>query len=210
MSPDANPGGGRVHSPGRDGQLERELAYYRRECNAMGARLLRLQEEQSQAFREARRSRTVAKLIREAYRLTDQATSPDALGQPMLAVLVDNTMCDRAALLREEPCGSGRFVITHALGLGEDQQPPVRVAPVPTFFYTTSRTPLESPAYELAGILRLPYVLWAYDAVAGIALVLGNQSESNVSRPFEDGDQELVEGALSVYIDVLLRKRAEV
>ena len=41
------------------GQLERELAYYRRECNDLGARLLRLQEEQSQAFREARRSRTV-------------------------------------------------------------------------------------------------------------------------------------------------------
>ena len=50
------------------GQLERELAYYRRECNDLGARLLRLQEEQSEAFREARRSRTVAKLIREASR----------------------------------------------------------------------------------------------------------------------------------------------
>ena len=33
------------------GQLERELAYYQRECNDLGARLLRLQEEQSQAFR---------------------------------------------------------------------------------------------------------------------------------------------------------------
>ena len=28
------------------GRLERELAYYRRECNDLGARLLRLQEEQ--------------------------------------------------------------------------------------------------------------------------------------------------------------------
>ncbi len=210
MSPDVNPDGGRAPASGRDGQLERELAYYRRECNAMGARLLRLQEEQSQAFREARRSRTVAKLIREAYRLTDGIASPDELGQPMLAVLVDNTMCDRAALLREEPRGSGRFAVTHVLGLDGEQQPAVRVAPVPTFFYTTSRTPLESPAYELAGILRLPYVLWAYDAATGTALVLGNQSESNVSRPFEEGDQELAEGALSVYIDVLLRKRAEV
>ena len=41
---------------------ERELQYYRRECNDLGARLLRLQEEQSQAFLEARRSRTVVRL----------------------------------------------------------------------------------------------------------------------------------------------------
>ena len=64
---------------GVPGQLERELAYYRRECNDLGARLLRLQEEQSQAFREARRSRTVAKLIREIHRLADTGLGPDEL-----------------------------------------------------------------------------------------------------------------------------------
>src|SRR5436309_12063831 len=65
---DDRPGGMR-----RD-ELERELNYYRREYNDLGARVLRLQEEQSKAFREARRSRTVAKLIREAYRLVDRAS----------------------------------------------------------------------------------------------------------------------------------------
>ena len=66
------------------GRLERELNYYRREYNDLGARLLRLQEEQSRAFREARRSRTVAKLIREAYRLVDRAASPDDVGDGRL------------------------------------------------------------------------------------------------------------------------------
>ena len=37
------PSQGAGQSPAADGQLERELAYYRRECNALGARLLRLQ-----------------------------------------------------------------------------------------------------------------------------------------------------------------------
>ncbi|MFT8245136.1 sensor histidine kinase [Roseomonas sp. BN140053] len=194
-----------------EGQLERELAYYRRECNALGARLLRLQEEQSVAFREARRSRTVAKLIREAYRLADQGASPEDLAEPMLGIVVDSAMCDRAALLREEPRGSERFHLTHALGLGGDALGRDFTVPSPPpFFFTTSRTRIEPPAYELTGILRLPYILWAYDEATGIALILGNQSESNVSRPFEEGDQELVEGALSVYIDVLLRKQAEV
>jgi signal transduction histidine kinase len=220
--PPQSSGAGAGTSPAADGQLERELAYYRRECNALGARLLRLQEEQSQAFREARRSRTVAKLIREAYRLADHGSAPEDIGEPMLEIVVDNTICDRAALLQETPRGSQRFRVTHSLGLPPSGPPgspaggvagapagEIFVPAPPPFFFTTSRTRLETPAYELTGILRLPYVLWAYDAATGMALILGNQSESNVSRPFEEADQELIEGALSVYIDVLLRKRSE-
>jgi signal transduction histidine kinase/ActR/RegA family two-component response regulator len=192
------------------GQLERELAYYRRECNDLGARLLRLQEEQSQAFREARRSRTVAKLIREANRLADTGIAPDELGAPVLEIVVDNAMCDRAAFLSEDPAGSGRFQVTHAVG-GGDRLSAARllIRHPPTFFFTTAQTPLEPPASELTGILRLPYVLWAYDRASGQALIIGNRSEANVSRAFEAGDQELIEGGLSVYLDVLARKRAE-
>jgi signal transduction histidine kinase len=194
------------------GKLERELAYYRRECNDLGARLLRLQEEQSQAFRESRRSRTVAKLIREAHRLADLCAMPEEIGSSMLEVIVENTLCDRAAFVRREAAqgNADLFRVTHAIGFGAD--PPaefVTVPSAPAFFLTTARTVIETPAYELTGILRMPYVLWAYDRASGHALILGNQSESNVSRPFEAGDQELVEGALSVYIDVLLRKQAE-
>jgi hypothetical protein len=193
-------------------KIERELAYYRRECNDLGGRLLRLQEEQSQAFREARRSRTVAKLIREAHRLVDLCATPDEIGASMLEVIVENTLCDRAAFLRREgPAeSSALFRVTHAFGFGQELALDTAIIPAaPAFFLTTSRTVIESPAYELTGILRLPYILWAFDRVSGHALILGNQSESNVSRPFENGDQELVEGALSVYIDVLMRKQAE-
>lgn len=194
------------------GKLERELAYYRRECNDLGARLLRLQEEQSQAFREARRSRTVAKLIREAHRLADLCATPEEIGSSMLEVIVENTLCDRAAFVRRESSlGTvDVFRVTHAVGFGSDPPNETTTVPnAPNFFLTTARSVIESPAYEITGILRMPYVLWAYDRASGHALILGNQSESNVSRPFETGDQELVEGALSVYIDVLLRKQTE-
>jgi signal transduction histidine kinase len=193
-------------------KLERELAYYRRECNDLGGRLLRLQEEQSHAFREARRSRTVAKLIREAHRLVDLCATPEEIGASMLEVIVENTLCDRAAFLRreEQAENSALFRVTHAFGFGhESALQSVIIPSAPAFFLTTSRTVIESPAYELTGILRLPYVLWGFDPVSGHALILGNHSESNVSRPFESGDQELIEGALSVYIDVLLRKQTE-
>ena len=100
-------------------QLERELAYYRRECNDLGARLLRLQEEQSQTFREARRSRTVAKLIREAYRLADGDWTPNEIGVPMLEIIIENALCDGAALLREDE-GGECFRVIHAIGAGAD------------------------------------------------------------------------------------------
>jgi signal transduction histidine kinase len=191
------------------GQLERELNYYRREYNDLGARLLRLQEEQSRAFREARRSRTVAKLIREAYRLVDRAASPDDVGALMLETIVENAMCDRGALLRQLP-GDGQFLLTHALGFGQEAPPAsLFVASPPRFFFTTAQTRIEPPAYELTQVLRMPYVLWSYDPGSGYALILGNRSEGNVSRPFETGDQELIEGALSVYVDILMRKQAE-
>jgi signal transduction histidine kinase len=189
--------------------LERELAYYQRECNDLGARLLRLQEEQSQAFREARRSRTLAKLIREAHRLADTVISPEDLGDRILEIVVDNAMCDRAALLVEETPGSRAFRVTHAIGLREKATTPIMLPSVPDFFFTTAQSRIEPPAYELTGILQLPYVLWAYDRTTGQALMIANRSEANVSRAFEAGDQELIEGGLSVYIDVRARKQAE-
>ncbi len=188
----------------------RELGYYRRECNDLGARLLRLQEEQSQAFREARRSRTVVKLLREAYRLGDLAVTTQDVGGPMLELLVDNTLCDRAILLREEPIGGGTFLVAQAIGLADTAlNAPLAINAPPAFLYTTGQGSLDPCARDVIAAIGVPFVLWAYDRGSGHALVIGNRSESNVSRPFEPGDQELIEAALSVYLDVLYRKHAE-
>ena len=188
---------------------ERELQYYRRECNDLGARLLRLQEEQSQAFREARRSRTVVKLVREAYRFGDPAQTAHDVGGPVLEVIVDNLLCDGAALLREEPLGGGRFLVAHAIGrTGAASKDAIKVRRPPAFYHSAGLA--YDPAPDgLLDVLGLPYVLWAYDSSSGYALVVGNRSEGNVSRPFEAGDRELIESALSVYLDVLYRKQAE-
>ena len=60
--------------------LRRELEYYRREHDVIGARMLSLQEDQSRTAREARRSRTLAKLVRDAYRLVDRAADAAEVG----------------------------------------------------------------------------------------------------------------------------------
>lgn len=188
---------------------ERELQYYRNECNDLGARLLRLQEEQSQAFLEARRSRTVARLVREAYRFAEPNQAMHDIGGVLLQVVVETALCDRAALLREEPPGSGRFLVAHAIGGTSVEADEVIMIPNPPGFFFTSSFRLDRPPAGLLDVLRLPFILWAYDRSSGHALVIGNRSEGNVSRPFESGDQELIETALFVYLDVLYRKHAE-
>ena len=192
------------------GQLERELAYYRRECNDLGARLLRLQEEQGQALREARRSRMVAKLVREAHHLADADISPDELGGPMLEIIVENALCDRAAFLAEQPQGSGRFTVTHSIGRTEPDKGVVELVAPPPFLFTTALSHANPPADHLTRMLGVPHILWWYDRSTGHALIVGNHSQTNVSPPFQPGDQEIVEGGLSVYLDVLARKQAEV
>lgn len=188
---------------------ERELQYYRNECNDLGARLLRMQEEQSQAFLEARRSRTVARLVREAYRFAEPAQAMHDVGGALLQVVVEAALCDRAALLREEPPGSGRFLVAHAIGGTSVEADEVVMIPNPPTFFFTSSLRLDRPPEGLLDVLRLPFLLWAYDRSSGHALIIGNRSEGNVSRPFESGDQELIETALFVYLDVLYRKHAE-
>lgn len=189
-------------------ERDRELAYYMQECNHLGARVLRLQEEQAQAFREARRSRMVARLIRQANHLADGDVEASELGRLILEIIVENSACDRAAFLAEEPLASGRFTIVEAIGLVETPRLPITLPLVPAFHFTTAQSRVEPPAFELTAILKLPYVLWAYDRSTGYALLIGNRSESNVNRAFEAGDRELVDGALSVYLDVVARREA--
>jgi hypothetical protein len=133
--------------------------------------LLRAQEDQAQAFREARRSRTVARLIREVHR--SQTAAPFPRGRRADArIVLDGALCDRAALLYEVEPGSGRFETTHALGLAETglSRGPgtiVEVPRPPAFLFTTSRSEPDPAAEAITAAIGVPYVLWAYDRTAG-------------------------------------------
>lgn len=189
-------------------QLELELQFYRNEYNEIGARLLRLQEQQSRVSREARRSKIVARLIRDAYQVVNQDIAPEQIGDSVLVMLLDTSFCDRAAFLKEDPAAPGVFTVEHMIGA--ERPEPLALGSVPEFLYTATGKPSLPPAEILSQAIGLPYVLWSYDPGSGRALLLGNQLEGNIRRPFEPGDQEFVSVALAVYIDVLLRKQAEI
>jgi len=125
----------------RNEDLEREIAFYRRQCNDLGARVLRMQEDQSRAHREARRSRTAARLLRSAFGLVNVDATDEAIGSRMLEIVLDNVVCDRGAILRRD-ASRGTFAIVNALGFGRPR--PVKDIPLaepPEFFFTSSAKP---------------------------------------------------------------------
>ena len=186
-------------------RLERELAYYRRELNDLGSKLIRLQEEQQRTFLEAQRSRLVAKMVRELYGAL--GTSGASLPDLVLRIVAENATCACAALFRERPLGSESFALVGAVGLPQEagQPAPLRLRQAPSFVFTTAAAQPEPPASEIAAYLGAPYLLWAHDAASGYALALGNRIEANASRPFELADQELIETALTVFLDAQSR-----
>ncbi|HEY1856115.1 sensor histidine kinase [Acidocella sp.] len=194
-------------TPASREQLERELQYYKTEYNDIGARLLRLQEEQSRVAREARRSKIVARLVRAAYQLVERDIPAEAIGDHLLAAVIDASFCDRAALLTEDQAQKGHFHIEHAAGV--ESSAILVLSDPPDFLYSAGGQALNHAAAAMTKTIGVPYVLWAYAPETRRALLLGKRSEGNIHRPFEPGDRELLEVALAVYADVLLRRIAE-
>ena len=192
-----------IENPGS--RLERELAYYRREVNDLGAKLIRLQEEQQRSFLDAQRSRIVVKMVRELYSIGDRIAGSSLLDF-VLEIVVENAMCSCAALFRERQLGDGAFGLVSMVGLPSMERPPLlKLRRTPPFVFTTAASAPEPPGSEIAAFLGTPYILWTHDKASGYALALGNQSEANVSRPFELADQELIETALTVFLDAQYR-----
>jgi signal transduction histidine kinase len=188
-------------------QLERELQYYRTEYNTLGARMVRMQEQHSQVTREARRSKIVARLVRDAYAIGSSDLSETGVGEAILAIVADTSICDQAFLLLQDRDAQRIFRIEHSLGGGGGGH--ITLIDAPGFLFTSSTETGSAAARTLVEFSGVPFLLWAFNPSSGRALLLGKRTESNIHRPFETGDREIAEVALAVYEDVLLRKRAE-
>jgi PAS domain S-box-containing protein len=190
--------------------LERERDFYRQQCNELGARLLRLQEEQTQARREARRNRTTARLIREVYRLAASEAPLDEISLSFLQIVLDTMSVDRAMLLEYVP-EQKHFVIQNALGLSHLQQSYFLPPDLPEAYCFVNSRSSPSPVLDwLRHVAGGPYLLWAFNPGAKLALLVSNDLEDqHFHRSFEAGDREIVEGVLSVFIDIIERIRAK-
>ena len=190
--------------------LERERDFYRQQSDELGARVIRLQGEQTRAWREAQRSRTTASLLHAVYRLADSDVSDDQIGQRFLRVLLDTLIVDRVALFEYVP-EIGRFVTQHTLGFPETVQPGFTpLDPPEPFTFANSKTEPDPLLVCLRQAAGVPYLLWAFHTRSGLALLAGNASEDqHLRRPFEAGDREILEGALNVFAELVERQQAQ-
>ena len=192
--------------------LQRERDFFRAQCDDLGARVPRLQEDQARAHRDARRWRATARIISASYRSINIDASLEHVGARILAIILENVICDRAALLRART--ETEFHVEHAVGYWGDCPDRCHIWSPQEFACVSSRTPITPATEQLRAIVGLPFLLWCFDCSSGYALILGSRSEGNVTRPFEEADRPIVQGALDMFLDLeekdRLRKEREV
>lgn len=180
-----------------------ELEYYRNQCNELGRHILHLQAERTRARLEATRSRMLAELVSNAYKLENGWTRSNDVELPCLQVILKAMQVDCAALLAFIPQNAG-FKPVSALGFPRDLPsqftPPV--LPGENFHINS-----DTPDHPLVDALRLfagvPFVLWSFEPRAGLAILVGNNTEDqHLHRPFNERDYEIVSTALIVFIDI--------
>ncbi|MCF7983459.1 MAG: EAL domain-containing protein [Thiohalocapsa sp.] len=87
-----------------------ELAHLRRQCNRVGGRVLRLQQQLLEGKAELHRQRMTAALAREIHTLTASEVPAKTAARRFLRILVDRLQLDSAAIMKTEPGGRRRLL----------------------------------------------------------------------------------------------------
>ena len=190
--------------------IDRELVFYRSQCNDLGKRILELQKDNTRILRDHKRTRVLAKLIAEAHRQTSAGIKIEDIEKRFLQVLMGTLNVDCAAIL-EFVRDKSRFIVKERLGFGQNTPNLFRPQILPDeFVYVNSKTVSNAGIEALRKYVDVPFFLWSFNEESKLALILGNKSQdNNLHAPFEKKDREIVEGALNVFIDIFERKKAE-
>jgi two-component system, cell cycle sensor histidine kinase and response regulator CckA len=193
--------------------LKAECDFYRRQSDELGSRVLQLQEDLTRAYGDAKRSRTTTAVIRRTYELINHDVKIEQIQRLFLQVILSTMSVDRAMLMKYDH-DSGVFIPQCILGF-ESTAPPADQLnipdSIPEFVFTNSRTELDSSANALRDAISTPFLLWSFNSSEDIALLVGNETEDRVFRlPFEAKDRVVIENSLSVFIDIVRRKEAEI
>ncbi len=189
--------------------LKRERDFYRNQCNDVGSRLIRLQEEYAQSKLEGKRAYTTAKLINELYQLDYSSISMDEVGKRFLEIILETLNVTGATIMKylpEKRC----FIAQHALGLPQSAKP-ILIPPIlPGEYHFVNSNSASVPLLNcLLQATGMPYLLWAFNSHAGFALAVGNDTEDqHLKCRFGEMDKDIVVGALNIFIDIAKRKQA--
>ncbi|WPL16001.1 Bacteriophytochrome cph2 [Thiorhodovibrio winogradskyi] len=181
------------------------LAYYRQQCDELGARIMRLQEAVARAQREAQRSRTLALVVQQVHAvsqsLPEEDSYPEQLGAQLLMLLVEQLKIDAAGLIHVTNT-PGHYRLVQALGI-----PPQSVIPV--LEESPNRDaclPLEHPILRATGLAE---ALWVEAPPSRCMLLLGLRPKAGARhRQLNAADSQIAEAAIRVYDGLLGRQSA--
>ncbi|WPL11883.1 MULTISPECIES: EAL domain-containing protein [Thiorhodovibrio] len=181
------------------------LAYYRTQCDELGARMLRLQQELVQARRDAQRNRTLALVVEQIHALAREAEDEDTfaahLGEQLLMLLVERLHVEAAALMCREDDASA-YRIMQAVGIKPGTRLSLANAPAPA-------DGLLSAQHEILRHTGLETGLWVSAPPSPWSLLLGFRREASARlHPLEPADRIIAEAAIRIYEGLISRQRA--
>jgi class 3 adenylate cyclase len=186
---------------------ERELAYYKKQLNEAGGKRFRLQEELTAVRSTLRRSRTAASLIREAYAADVNGQPIETVASFLLRLLLEKLGADRAIFFVQD--SAGRLVPRHAVGVAAPA-PIAVVEPLPSFQASSRKDPLPARCRWMADLIGEPFLLFTFKDSHGCGLIVSRRDEdARLRLPFVAADQEIIEGALGVLVDIREKKAAD-
>ena len=191
-------------------KLIQERDYYRKQCEELGSRIIRLQDEQAHWNRMAKRNLVVASLVREAYPLARMEGSFDEIVPKYLRIMTSLATVDVALVLHYKPLTES-LVVSHALdNFYKEKTMYLPQGLIRDFCCANSRTVSDPLVDHLRTLTNMPHLLWAYDEAQKIALLFCNKAEDRLFRlPFQEEDEEIVKSALQVLLHISDMKQAQ-
>jgi diguanylate cyclase (GGDEF)-like protein len=177
-----------------------ELSYYRQQCDALGARVIHLQEELFQARRDAQRNRTLALVVQQIHALAQELHDKDdyaeRLGEALLMLLVERLKVDAAALLRRTEI-SGHYRLDQAIGI----RPAVDI---PALAHPPVSGCVLSASHEIAQATGLTEALWVEAPPSPSILLLGfRRHQAARHKQLDPADSAIAAAAIQVYDGLL-------
>lgn len=171
--------------------------------------ITRLRGRMSDTRREMKRSQIIANMMNKLYRLEHLEAPSTELAQAFLKIVAESLAINRAGLLKRDSDNSFEVVqLLHKDAAGKRVLRGIEF--VDGFAYVNGATPESDFKFQLKKVLDADAFVWDYDKQSGLALLLGhNEGESEALWHFDQGDREMVELALNVYVSAIERRRAE-
>ncbi len=171
------------------------------------AKLHNLGLKLAEARREVIRSRTVARIIRSAYRLDDLGASIETIPARFLMLVIGSMTCDCAAIFYCTNTTENTYKIIESVGcsnLSDKKTIIIKMSENSLIINKGGESYAES---DITYFMNADKILCVSDTNTGYAIGIGFHYNSTIDHRFDINDQETMKDALAVYIDVLERRR---